>query len=195
MTQTKPTLEDRERLIRRIGKSYRNLTDPFHLLMGASIQKSEGWMVRRIALKDALKNAGVTLDEMLTQAMDGNADIDGILSGFAGEALWRLTKVRPYPLKVLPKALAMHAASKLIDLANKAPDRHRGTNVDDLATRDYFLLTQIRYACRERSIKPTKTGSKKVGRDSGCSIVAEATGLTESAVDEVWAKRKRFGIT
>ena len=107
--------------------------------------------------------------------MDGNHDVDAILSGLASNLLYKLAETEPPPLKWFPKELAIHAAHKLAGLALAEP-RHAGTNQDDFASRDYRILTAyLPLACKELVSSQRETWRPTV--TSGCSIVAEALNL------------------
>jgi hypothetical protein len=93
---------------------------------------------------------------------------------------------------MVSKELAMLASSKLLELANMPPERHRGTNSADKASRDYFFTKKVIEACTDLDIKPMRNVA--TAGDSGCSIVAEAVLLDEELINKVWKKREQFGV-
>lgn len=188
----------RDKVIKQIRKDYKAWTDPLHHLMGQTVGKKDGYRLTRAALTDSVLNGGLgDLDTLLTKAVDGDPGIDAVLCNWASILLYKLAETKPPPIEWFPKELAMLASAKLHDLAN-TPSRHRGTNTADFASRDYFIIKRVLYACKELGIKPTR--NKSTGhRDSGCSIVAEALkvalNLEERVANEVWGKRSRFGVS
>jgi hypothetical protein len=194
----------RDKVIKQIRKDEKAWTSPVHILMRASVGKRDGYKLRRTALLQSLLDAALAgrgnLDALLTQAVDGDKEIDAVLCRLASILLFKLAETDPAPLKWFPKELAMHASVKLEDLADAPPPRHKGTNEADNASLNYFIITKVLYACKELNIKPTRNQGTRFGgraaaaRDSGCYIVAKALDRNERAIEEVWAKRGRFGI-
>jgi hypothetical protein len=162
-------------------------------LFGEPGAKQDGYKLRRTALLQSLVDAGLgDLDDRLTKAVDGDKELEAVLCRLASILLYKLAETDPPPLKWFPKELAMLASAKLGELADAPPPRHKGTNAADFASRDFFIIKSVQFACKELNIKPTR--NDVTARDSGCSIVAEAKGLEEGAVEDVWRKRGRFGI-
>ena len=85
----------------------------------------------------------------------------------------------------------MLASVKLLELADRPPARHQGTNSADYASRDHFMIKKVTEACQDYGINPTRNDETGY-RDSGCSIVAEALHFEEKLVHEVWRKRNQF---
>ena len=115
-----------------------------------------------------------------------------MLCRLASNLLYKLAETDPPPLKWFPRELAMLASTRLLERANAPPPRHKGTNPADMASRDWFIIKSGLYACKELNLKPTR--NRATARDLGCSIVAELWTFQREPVDEVWAKRSRFGI-
>ncbi len=181
----------RDKTIKRIRKDYNAWTDPLYLLMRQGVGKKDGYKLTRVALMDSILDDSLgDLDALLTQAVDGNPEIDAVLCRLASILLYKLAETEPPPLTWFPKELAMLASSKLLNVADAPPRRHRGTNSADKASRDYFITVSVMKACRELDLEPTRSVATGY-RDSGCSIVAEALNLKESAVNKVWGKRAR----
>jgi hypothetical protein len=184
----------RDEVIEQICKDYKTWTSPIHLLMGTSVGKKDGYKLTRMALMDSVLQDDLgNLDALLTKAVDGDPEIDAVLCRITSILLHKLAETEPPPLKWFPKELAMLASSKLLAVATARPARHRGTNAADYASRDFFLIKSVQFACNALKLDATRNEATKA-YDSGCSIVAEAMGLKEGAVDEVWTKRSRFGI-
>jgi hypothetical protein len=189
----KPSLTDRDKIIKSIRKDYKAWTDPVRHLFGQSTSKKDGYKLRRAALRQSLMDAGLgDLDTQLTKAVDGDQEIDAWLCRLASILLFKLAETDPPPLKWFPKELAMHASVKLQDLADAPPTRHQGTNPADYDSRDYFSITEVLKVCKEYKLKPTRNRVSKA--DCGCSLVAEGMGLSERAVIDAWSKRKHFGF-
>jgi hypothetical protein len=183
----------RDKVIKQIRKDEKAWTSPVHLLMGSSVVKKEGYRLTRAALEKSVLDAGLgDLDGLLTKAADGDSEIDAILCHWASILLYKLAETKPPALEWFPKELAMLASAKLGELADAPPPRHKGTNEADNASLNYFIITKVLYACKELNIKPTR--NRATARDSGCYIVAKALDRNERAIEEVWAKRGRFGI-
>jgi hypothetical protein len=188
-------MEQRDQTIQEIRSLAKNWINPggARLLMGRGVHKQKGFKLRREALFEHLLDTGPNWDALLTQAVDGNRDIDALLCRLEAKILFKLAETKPPPLKWFPKELAMHAADKLFDLSDMSEPRHRGTNRDDTATRDFFVIKMVIKACKDLGLKPTRNEATR-DRDSGCSIVAEALNLKESAIKGIWRKRKQFGF-
>ena len=100
---------------------------------------------------------------------------------------------QPPPLKWFPKELAIHAAHKLLVLATTPEPRHRGTNRDDTAVRDYLIIGYVKMVCQRHGLNPTRNVATS-RRRSSCSVVAKALNLKESGVNKIWGKRVQFGL-
>ena len=193
----------RDEVIKQIRKDYKDWTSSVRLLMGVGVSKWEGHLLTRSALMDSVLNGSDDFDGLLTKAIDGDKELEAVLCRIASILLYRLAETDPPPLKWFPKELAILASTRLLELANERPPRHKGTNSADFASRDWFIIKSVLYACKELDLEPTRNEETKTEHDSGCSIVAEAIGylvkgkkkLDEGGVDEVWGKRGRFGIT
>jgi hypothetical protein len=181
----------RDEIIRKIQRDFKAWTSSLHLLMGQSVDKKDGYKLTRQALMNGVLDAD--LEGLLDRAVDGDAETEAVLCQMASILLYKLAETSLPPLKWFPKELAMLASSKLQVLANTPPSRHRGTNSVDTASRDYKIIEKVIEACKDLDLKPTRNVATGY-RDSGCSIVAEALNLEESAVNEVWRKRKQFGF-
>jgi hypothetical protein len=180
----------RDAVIKKIHRDWNLRKSAIRRLMGNSMEDEDGYRLTRAALADKLWEAD--LDDLLINADDGDTEVDAVLCQWASRLLFRLAETDPPPLKWFPKELAIFASVKLSDLGNTEPPRHKGTNSADYATRDFFILCKVLEACKALDLKPTRNTATG-HRDSGCSIVAEALELEESAVNKIWRNRKRFG--
>jgi hypothetical protein len=127
--------------------------------MGEGVGKKEGYKLRRAGLMNGMLDAGLQdLDALLTKAVDGDKEIEAVLFYCASILLLKLAETSPPPLLWFPKELAMLASSKLLELANMPPERHRGTNSADLASLDCFIIKMLIEGRQDYGILPTKNG-------------------------------------
>ena len=146
----------RDKVIKQIRKDYKDWTSSVRLLMGVGVGKWQGYLLTRSALMDSVLGSSDDFDSLLTKALDGDHELEAVLCRIASNLLYKLAETDPPPLKWFPKELAMLASTKLLDLAMEPPPRHKGTNSADLASRDWFIIKSVIYACKELDLKPTR---------------------------------------
>jgi AcrR family transcriptional regulator len=188
------SIKDRDKFIRKVKRDDKAWIDPVHLIMGQGVGKKYGYKIPRMALMQSVLDDGLdNLDDLLTKAVDGDKETEAVLCQMASVLLYKLAETSPPPLKWFPKELAMLAASKMQDIADKEPERHRGTNSADFASRDAFIIKKVIEGRQDYGLEPTRKIT--TAGDSGCSLVAQALHLEERLVEEVWKKRNQFGVS
>jgi hypothetical protein len=188
-------------IIRKIRRDYERWTSPVSVLFGESVGKEEGYMLTRVVTKGRMEDGSLgDLDAQLTRAVDADKDVEAWLCHQASVLLYKLAETEP--LDWFPKELAMLASVKLQDLATAPPPRHKGRNSADTLSRDYFLTREVLEVCKEYGLRPTRGETARFGdpgHESACSYLARALrkelNLGEHALNDIWRKRARFGVS
>jgi hypothetical protein len=86
----------RDKTIRKIRKDYKAWTNSLRLLMGQGVGKKDGYKLTRAALMDSILDTGLgDLDDLLTQAADGDAETEAVLCQMASILLYKLAETSP----------------------------------------------------------------------------------------------------
>ncbi len=86
-----------------------------------------------------------------------------------------------------PTWLRDYALSTMAD----CDGRKQGRQPDNHKARNLLVVAFVDMACDQLGVLPTRNRAtaEKRTRESGCSIVAEAFGMTELNVNKIWADR------
>jgi len=158
---------------------------------------SKRWELMRMAMTHSCSLGGLSADHwreyreeralsLFSMARAGDVDADA--------ALCMIAALHLYDGKKLPPLLATYVAGILSGRARIKP-RRRGANPYTNVERDLFIISAVAMWRDELGLHATRNEASKAKQSSGsgCANVARALGMKERAVEEIWAKRRKFG--
>jgi hypothetical protein len=151
----------------------------------------EGYIQKRGALIEFARDKGEFSEKkaapLFNLALDGDPDASAALCFFAGKLLLEG--------KELPPLLRKYVGILLGQIFERKPPRSRGASPYTNTVRDHFMLMAIDAYCKKFGWHATRGEATKHNRRrlSACALVSRDLDMNERAVEEIWAKRGKFG--
>jgi hypothetical protein len=120
---------------------------------------------------------------LFERAAAGDLDADAALCFIAA------TLIRP--VQSLPPLLAAHVRKVLFERAQSRPPRRAGNDPYAKTDRDMCVILVVKMVCDLLDLQATRNDAT-IEKECGCSIVADALGMKERAVRDIWEKRKQL---
>jgi hypothetical protein len=150
------------------------------LLLGTSPAEADDWLVSNNPPRRYSEEKARPLFE---RAAAADVDADAALCLIAA----RLIR----PVRSLPPLLAAHIRKVLFDRAYSRPPRRAGNDPHAKTDRDICVILVVKMVCDLLGLQATRNDAT-IEKECGCSIVADALGMKERGVSDIWEKRKQL---